>query len=130
VQIAADEDAQCFGRREGVEAGWAGVGDFASAVRAEAQGAGLAGPVQDLAPARPQVLEGGHHPLTGPRAGAGDDLLVQFGDGQRRPVQGVGDRRDHLGGPVVGEPDVRGEPAHRRDRGQRGAPQRQFARGQ
>ncbi len=109
----------------------AGVGHLAAAVGAEAERAGLARAVHDLAPARPQALEGRHHQVTRPGAGPGHDLLAQLVDRQAHPVQRVPDRRHDLARLFVRDPDAGREGARAgRDRGQGGGPQGEFPGGE
>jgi hypothetical protein len=68
----------------------AGVGRPVAAVRAEAQDATERRGRDRLAPAWPQLLERGHHPLAGPATGPFDELLVELVD---REVGGVGSGR-------------------------------------
>ncbi len=128
VEIAADERGE---RPRSVERGdvGAGVGDLAAAVRSEAERPAVGGQMRHLTPARPQGLEGGHHRLTGPGPGAGDDRLRELVDGQLRAGQRVGDRGEHLLGLLRSHPHPfrLGVAAHRQG-GQRSRPQRQVGR--
>jgi hypothetical protein len=126
VEVPAEQLGHRFGfrgRREaGQPAAGVGVGDPAAAVPAEAQDAAVGGGADRLAPARPQVLEGRHDPLPGPRTGKVHHGLGQLVDGQLGLGQGGTDGADHLVGLVGGQPHPVREGALGRDGRQRARP--------
>ena len=81
--------------------------------------------VQRLAPARPEVLEGRHHPLPRPGPDPPDHRVGELVDGQVVVLEGVADGGDHLVGLRRRQPHVLGERAPPRHRAERSGPARE-----